>query len=93
MNNLAQILGCQLNTSAGAEIIGMKRIMKTNPYQVFKFVTCPKDGKSNTFFFVKCALSGDVTIPFTNLNRDDFVGVTLEFEVAEGGNFYVKKEI
>lgn len=94
MNNLAQILGTVVNVSqVWKEIIGMKRIMKSNPYQVFKFVTCPKGGKSNTFFFVKAALSGDVEIPFTNLNRDDFVGVTLEFEVAEGGNFYAQKEV
>lgn len=94
MNNLADILGLELNaTQVGKEIIGMKRIMKTNPYQLFKFVTCPKAGKSNTFFFVKAALSSDISIPFTNLNRDDFVGVTLEFEVAEGGNFYVQKEV
>lgn len=93
MNNLAQILGAEVNASAGVELIGMKRIMKTNPYQVFKFETCPKGGKKNTFYFVKAALSGDIAIPFTNLNREDFVGVTLEFEVAEGGNFYIKKEI
>lgn len=93
MNNLAQILGAELNAAAGFELIGMKRIMKTNPYQVFKFVTCPKDWKSNTFYFVKAALSGDISIPFTNLNREDFVGVTLEFEVAEGGNFYARKEV
>lgn len=43
MNNLAQILGAELNSAAGFELIGMKRIMKTNPYQCFKFVTCPKD--------------------------------------------------
>lgn len=93
MNNLADILGAELNVAAGVELIGMKRIMKTNPYQVFKFVTCPKNGKSNTFYFVKAALSGDISIPFTNLNREDFVGVTLEFEVAEGGNFYARKEV
>ena len=94
MNNLAAILGAELNTTqVGKEIIGMKRIMKTNPYQCFKFVTCPKDGKSNTFLFVKAAMSSDMEIPFTNLNREDFVGVTLEFEVAEGGNFYVQKEV
>jgi hypothetical protein len=94
MSNLSDILGTELNaTVVGSELIGMKRIMKTNPYQVFKFVTCPKAGKSNTFYFVKAALSGDISIPFTNLNREDFVGVTLEFEVAEGGNFYIKKEV
>lgn len=94
MSNLAQILGYTINnTLVGSEVIGMKRIMKTNPYQLFKFVTCPKGGKSNTFYFVKTALSSDVTMPFTNLNRDDFVGVTLEFEVAEGGNFYIQKGV
>lgn len=93
MTNLAQILWTELNTAAGFQLIGMKRIMKTNPYQVFKFVTCPKDGKSNTFYFVKAALSGDISMPFTNLNREDFVGVTLEFEVAEWWNFYVRKEV
>lgn len=94
MSNLAQILGYTVNTTlVNNELIGMKRIMKTNPYQCFKFVTCPKNGKSNTFYFVKSALSSDVTMPFTNLNRDDFVGVTLEFEVAEGGNFYIQKGV
>ena len=67
--------------------------MKTNPYQLFKFVTCPKDGKSTTFYFVKSALSSDFSIPFTNLNREDFKGVTMEFEVAEGGNFYIDKAV
>lgn len=94
MNNLAQILGTSLNlTQVGSELIGIKRIMKSNPYQLFKFVTAQKGGKSNTFFFVKSALSADINIPFTNLNRDDFVGVNLEFEVAEGGNFFMKKEV
>lgn len=94
MSNLAQILGYTLNTTmSGIELIWMKRIMRTNPYQVFKFVTCPKDWKSNTFYFVKAALSADITMPFTNLNRDDFVWVTLEFEVAEAGNFFISKEV
>ena len=93
MTNLAQILWTELNTAAGVQLIGMKRTMKTNPYQVFKFVSCPKGGKSNTFYFVKAALSADVTMPFANLNREDFAGVTLEFEVAEWGNFYVRKEV
>lgn len=93
MNNLATILGYNLNKGTDAEIIGMKRKMGTNPYHLFKFVTCPKEGKSNTFYFVKASLSGDITMPFTNLKRNDFAGVTLEFEVAEGGNFFIKKEI
>lgn len=94
MANLAQILGYTVNTTlVNSQLIGMKRVMKTNPYQVFKFVTCPKAWKSNTFYFVKTALAADINMPFTNLNRDDFVGVTLEFEVAEGGNFYIDKGI
>ena len=93
MNNLATILGYNLNNGTDAKIIGMKRKMGTNPYHLFKFVTCPKKGKSNTFYFVKASLSGDITMPFTNLKRSDFAGVTLEFEVAEGGNFFIKKEI
>lgn len=91
MSNLALILGTELNTSGGYETIGMKRRQRTNPYQLFKFVTCPKDGLSNTFYFVKTALSGDVEVPVINLNRNDFAGVSLEFDVAEGGNVFIQK--
>ncbi len=93
MENLALILGTELNASASAEIIGMKRQFKDKPYQLFKFVTCPKNGNSNTFYFVKSVLTGDISMPMNNLSREDFVGVTLEFETADGGNFFLKKEL
>lgn len=94
MVNLAKILGASLNTTqVGFETIGIKRTMKTNPYQLFRFVTCPKSGKSTTFYFVKASLAADFEINFINLNRDDFTGVTLEFEVAEGWNIFVSKAV
>jgi hypothetical protein len=94
MTNLSTILGASLNTTVvGQETIAMKRGSKTNPYQLFKFVTCPKSGKSNTFYFVKAALTGDLEVPITNLKNEDFVGVTMNFEVADGGNFIIKKQV
>jgi hypothetical protein len=33
---------------------------------------------------VKVALSNSVDMPFTNLSRNDFAGVTFEFETADG---------
>jgi hypothetical protein len=52
----------------------MKRKMKTNAYQLFKFVSCPNElGLSNVFYFVKAVLNSDVNIPYTNLAKDDFV--------------------
>lgn len=92
MSNLAQILGTKIKKEDnGEEIIGMKTIARTKPYQCFKFVSCPKDGKVNVYYFVKCSLKGDITIPFTNLAREDFAGVSMEFENALGGNFFLQK--
>jgi hypothetical protein len=94
MTNLALILGAELNTTVvGAQSIVIKRKQRTKPYQLFKFVTCPKDGKSTTFYFVKACLIGDINIPVINLNRQDFAGVPMEFEVAEAGNFVIKKSV
>lgn len=94
MENLALMLGVELNeTQSGHQTIGMKRIQRTKPYLLFKFVTCPKDGLSNTFYFVKAVVVGDMEVPVINLNRTDFAGVSMEFEVAEGGNFFVDKDI
>jgi hypothetical protein len=84
MTNLSLILGLTLNTDVvGVETIGYKRSFGTNPYQLFKFVSCPKSGKSNTFYFVKAALTGDLELPYTNLKTNDFVGVSMEFAVAD----------
>lgn len=91
MTNLAQMLGTELETATGVEIINMKRVMKSKPYQLFKFETCPKDGKQNVFYFVKAVLSGDVSFPLLNLDRTDFAGVTFEYEVANGGNMFIQK--
>lgn len=92
MTNLSQMLGASLETNAGGdEIINIKRIMKTKPYQLFKFETCPKNGKKDVFYFVKAVLSNDITFPFTNLDRNDFAGVNFEHEVASGGNFFIQK--
>ena len=94
MANFARIFDATLSTAtASHEIIGKKRLMKAETYKCFKFVTCPVGGKSSTFYFVKAVRAGDTSMPFTNLNREDFVGVSLEFEVAEGGNFYIDKMI
>lgn len=94
MTNLALMLGVDLNsTSSGHQIVGLKRIQRTKPYQLFKFVTCPKDGLSNTFYFVKAVMIGDLDVPVINLNRNDFAGVPMEFEIAEGGNFFIDKDI
>lgn len=93
MTNLSQMLGASLETATGVEIINMKRTMKTKPYQLFKFETCPKNGKKDVFYFVKAVLSNDVTFPFINLDRNDFAGVTFEHEVASGGNFFIQKGV
>lgn len=92
MNNLAQIIGAKVKKEAGGEeIIVTKRNFATRPYHCFKFVTCPKDGKYNVFYFTKARLSGDISIPFTNIAREDFTGVSLEFESAKGGNLVIQK--
>lgn len=94
MPTLALMLGVELNsTQTGHEIIGMKRVQKTNPYQLFKFVTCPKNGLSNTLYFVKAVMIGDIDVPVINLNRNDFAGVPIEFEIAKSGNFFIDKDI
>lgn len=95
MDNLARIIGSavQHDTTAGIDYIGIKRMQTQDTYQVFKFVTCPKNGNSTTFYFVKAVLSSDVEFPITNLSKDDFVWTSLEFEVAEGWNFYIAKEV
>ena len=94
MNNLAQIIGATVKKETGGEeIIVTKRQMTTRPYMCFKFVTCPKDGKYNVFYFTKARLTGDIAIPFTNLAREDFSGVTLEFESASGGNLVIQKGV
>lgn len=99
MQNLAQILGAELQVvPAGVgvkwqEIIGMKRQMKTNTYQLFKFVSCPNAlGLSNVFYFVKSVLNSDINIPYTNLAKDDFVWVDLEFENWKGWNLFIQKQ-
>lgn len=93
MDNLALILGNVLYTDEGTweQIIVRKRTMRTKPYLLFKFITCPKEWKYNVFYFVKSRLSNDVSIPFTNLSREDFVGTTMEFEVAKSWNFVIQK--
>lgn len=90
MENLALILGENLSTDD--KKIVMKRIQKSLPYCLFKFVTCEKGGKKQAFYFVKSVLSGDITIPFNNLAREDFTWATLAFEVAQSGNFAIDKD-
>lgn len=92
MENLALIFGVSLQTAAGHQRIGIKRKQRTIPYMLFKFVTAPRDSLSQTYYFVKAVLIGDVEIPVTNLNKGDFVGTPLEFEVASGGNFFMDKD-
>lgn len=91
MENLALILWEELATDVDEQMIVMKRTQKDKPYQLFKFETCPKDGVSNVFYFVRSYLSNDVNIPFNNLAREDFVWVTLEFTVDEWGNYAIYK--
>ena len=97
MDNLALILWVEVQHDttvwSEADYLSIKNTKQTNPYQLFKFVTCPKDGNSNTFYFVKCALASDVTMPVTNLQKNDFVGVSLEFDVADSGNMFIKKQV
>lgn len=99
MANLALMLGQSLETVAawvgtkGTETIWMKRIMKTQPFQLFKFVSCPdSNGLSNIFYFVKAVFNADIALPYTNLSKDDFAGVTFDHEVAKSGNMFIKKE-
>lgn len=93
MNNLALILGVDVNSVGGHEYIGMKRKQRTIPYHLFKFVTAPRNGLSQTYYFVKTAQIGDIEVGVLNLNKNDFVGVTLEFEVASAGNFFIDKDV
>jgi hypothetical protein len=73
MSNLATILGAELNTTVvGKEIIGFNRSLADTPYLTFKFVTCPRDAKSTTFYFVKSVRTGDIEMPMTNLKTEDF---------------------
>jgi len=99
MDNLALILNASVKKVTAwpavkwSETISMKRQFKTNNYQLFKFVSCPDaDGLSNTFYFVKAALAADITVPYIDLQKDDFAWVTLDFEVAKGWNMLLKKE-
>ena len=92
MENLAIILGVELQTATGHHRVGIKRKQRTIPYLLFKFVTAPVDGLSKTYYFVKAVLTGDIEIPVTNLNKADFAGTPMEFEIAPGGNFFIDKE-
>lgn len=94
MSNLATMLGYSLNTAtAGEEVLGAKRQLQTIPYVTFKFESCPRDGIRHVLYFVKAVRTGDLDIPFTNLKKEDFAGITFEYETADGGNFYWKKII
>lgn len=99
MTNLAKILWTELQTVTPAtwikwqEIIWMKRAYKTDPFQLFKFVSVPDaNWLYNIFYFVKTTLASDMNMPYTNLAKEDFAWVTLEFEVARAWNFFIKKE-
>ena len=69
----------------------MKRTKETKPYHLFKFVTCPKDGKYNVFYFVKTNLASDFNVPLVNLQQNDASYPRLEFAVAESGNHIIRK--
>jgi hypothetical protein len=58
--------------------------MSTSKYFIFKFITCPKDGKYNVLYHVKSVRTSDVQLPVKNLAKDEFVGSTMEYEVAKG---------
>jgi len=100
MTNLAKLLGTSIETVPQAlwvkwqEIIGMKRITKTQPFQLFKFTSTPDvNGLSNVFYFVKAVLTGDLALPYANLSKNDFTGVTFDHEVAQSGNMFIEKQI
>jgi hypothetical protein len=42
-------------------------------------------------YFVKAVLTGDVTLPVTNLSENDFVWATIEHEIAKWGNHLIVK--
>lgn len=95
MENFALILGETLATSGTApnevETIVMKRTKETKPYHLFKFVSCPKNGKYNVYYFVKTNLSSDFNVPLVNLQQNDASYPRLEFAVAESGNHIIRK--
>lgn len=90
---LAKVLGRSLNVDGTSweEVIQVKRSMATSKYFIFKFVTCPKDGKYNVLYHVKAVRTSDLQLPSKNLSREDFVWTSLEFEVAKWGDFFLKK--
>lgn len=93
MNNLALMLGAELMTDTGVEYISMKRKFKNRPYQLFKFESCPKNGKRNVMYFVRAVMSGDLSIPVVNLSDKDFAGVKVEHEVAKWGSHVIVKNV
>lgn len=93
LNNLALILGVSVQSSGGHEYISMKRKQRTKPYHLFKFVTAPRNGLSQTYYFVKTAMIGDIEVGVVNLNKNDFVGTPFEFEIASAGNFILDKDV
>jgi len=100
MTNLGKLLNASVEVVAQwvwtkwQEIIGMKRITKTQPFQLFRFVSAPDaNGLSNVFYFVKAVMTGDLALPYTNLSKNDFTGVTFDHEVAQSGNMFIKKEV
>lgn len=99
MDNLALMLWAEVETVAAwvwtkwTKTIWMKRIMKEQPFQLFKFTSCPDaDWLSNIFYFVKAVFNADINMPYINLSKDDFAWVTFDHEVAKSGNFFLKKE-
>ena len=90
---LAKILWRAINIDSATweEIIQVNRKMSTSKYFIFKFVTCPKDGKYNILYHVKAVRTSDIQLPVKNLIKDEFVGSTMEYEVAKWGSFFIKK--
>lgn len=90
---LAKILWRAINIDSATweEIIQVNRKMSTSKYFIFKFVTCPKDGKYNILYHVKAVRTSDIQLPVKNLIKDEFVGSTMEYEVAKGWSFFIKK--
>lgn len=100
MNNLALILWAKLETKPatwtekGTETIWLKRKWWWKPYQLFKFVSTPNaEWLSNVFYFVKAVMVSDMSMPYINLENEDFAWVSLDFEVGKGWNFFLQKQV
>jgi hypothetical protein len=90
---LAKLLNGFVKITDWIETLVTKKASNTNSYQLIKFVSCPKNGKYNIFYFVKYFLDWDISIQETNLDTWDFSPVALNFTQANGWNWIIRKNI